>query len=209
MKLPTDERLKNVAKNPDPQFAVLYFQFGRYLLIGSSRPGSQVATLQGIWNDQMNPPWDSKMTVNINTEMNYWPAEVTNLSELHEPLFDMIEDVAKTGQNVAKEHYGARGWVLHHNTDLWRGTAPINRCRSRHLGDGRRVDVPPFVGALSVFRRQEIFTARLSDYEKRRAVFCGFFSERPKNRISGERPVQFARTRWPCDGANDGSSNHS
>lgn len=126
MKLPTDERLKNVAKTPDPQLATLYFQFGRYLLIGSSRPGSQVATLQGIWNDQMNPPWDSKMTVNINTEMNYWPAEVTNLTELHGALFDMIADCAVTGQNVAKEHYGARGWVLHHNTDLWRGTAPIN-----------------------------------------------------------------------------------
>ena len=126
MKLPTDERLKNVAKNPDPQLATLYFQYGRYLLIGSSRPGSQVATLQGIWNDQINPPWDSKMTVNINTEMNYWPAEITNLAELHQPLFDMIEEVAQTGQNVAKEHYDARGWVLHHNTDLWRGTAPIN-----------------------------------------------------------------------------------
>jgi alpha-L-fucosidase 2 len=126
MKLPTDQRLKNVAQTPDPQLAALYFQYGRYLLISSSRPGSQVATLQGVWNDQMNPPWDSKMTVNINTEMNYWPAEVTNLAELHEPLFDMIADCAVTGQNVAKEHYSARGWVLHHNTDLWRGTAPIN-----------------------------------------------------------------------------------
>lgn len=126
IKLPTDQRLKNVGQTPDPQLAALYFQFGRYLLLSSSRPGSQVATLQGVWNDQMNPPWDSKMTVNINTEMNYWPAEVTNLSELTGPLFDMIQDVSQTGPNVAKEHYGARGWVLHHNTDLWRGAAPIN-----------------------------------------------------------------------------------
>jgi alpha-L-fucosidase 2 len=126
MKQPTDTRLKSVAQTPDPQLAELYFQYGRYLLIASSRPGGQVANLQGIWNDQMNPPWDSKMTVNINTEMNYWPAEVTNLSECHEALFKMIEECAQTGRNVAREHYGARGWVLHHNTDLWRGTAPIN-----------------------------------------------------------------------------------
>lgn len=125
-KLPTDERLKSVAKTPDPQLATLYFQFGRYLLIASSRPGTQVATLQGKWNDQMNPPWDSKMTVNINTEMNYWPSEVTNLTECNGPLFDMIEECAVTGRKVAQAHYGARGWVLHHNTDLWRGTAPIN-----------------------------------------------------------------------------------
>jgi alpha-L-fucosidase 2 len=104
----------------------LYFQFGRYLLIGSSRAGSQPANLQGIWNDQIKPPWDSKWTVNINTEMNYWPAEVTNLSELTDPLFGMIEDCVESGGKTAKAHYGARGWVLHHNTDLWRGTAPIN-----------------------------------------------------------------------------------
>jgi alpha-L-fucosidase 2 len=118
--------LKNVAQKRDPQLVALYFQYGRYLLIASSRPGGQVANLQGLWNDQMNPPWDSKMTVNINTEMNYWPAEVTNLAECHEALFKMIEECAQTGRNVAKEHYGARGWVLHHNTDLWRATAPIN-----------------------------------------------------------------------------------
>ena len=125
-RLPTDERLKKVATQPDPQLAALYFQFGRYLLIGSSRPGTQPANLQGIWNDQLRPPWDSKWTVNINTEMNYWPAEVCNLSELHEPLFDLIEDCVATGRKTAQAHYGARGWVLHHNTDLWRGTAPIN-----------------------------------------------------------------------------------
>ncbi len=123
---PTDKRIENFAKQNDPQLLELYFQYGRYLLIASSRPGSQPANLQGIWNDQLNPPWDSKWTTNINTEMNYWPVEVTNLSECHEPLFDMLEDVAETGRKTAMAHYGCRGWVLHHNTDLWRGTAPVN-----------------------------------------------------------------------------------
>ena len=125
-KLPTDERLINFKTNADPQLAALYFQFGRYLLIASSRPGDQAANLQGIWNDSLRPAWDSKYTVNINTEMNYWPAEVANLSECAEPLFAMIEDCAVTGRKTAQAHYGTRGWVLHHNTDLWRGTAPIN-----------------------------------------------------------------------------------
>ena len=124
--LPTTERLASHDKAQDPHLAALYFQYGRYLLIASSRPGSQPANLQGIWNDRLYPPWDSKWTTNINTEMNYWPAELTNLSECHEPLFDMLAEVAQTGQRVAREHYGARGWVLHHNTDLWRGAAPIN-----------------------------------------------------------------------------------
>ncbi len=126
MNQPTDQRIAEFAKQDDPQMVELYFQFGRYLLIASSRPGSQPANLQGIWNDSLNPPWESKWTTNINTEMNYWPAEVTNLSECHEPLFALIEDVAESGSKTAKVHYGCRGWVLHHNTDLWRGTAPIN-----------------------------------------------------------------------------------
>ena len=123
---PTLERLLNDDKGSDPQLAALYFQFGRYLLIASSRPGAQPANLQGIWNDQLKPPWDSKWTVNINTEMNYWPAELTNLSECHEPLFALLEDLCISGARTAQEHYGARGWVLHHNADLWRGSAPIN-----------------------------------------------------------------------------------
>jgi alpha-L-fucosidase 2 len=123
---PTDKRIENFAKGNDPQLLKLYFQYGRYLLIASSRPGSQPANLQGIWNDKLDPPWDSKWTVNINTEMNYWPVEVTNLSECHEPLFDMLDDVAESGRKTAMAHYGCRGWVLHHNTDIWRGTAPIN-----------------------------------------------------------------------------------
>jgi alpha-L-fucosidase 2 len=123
---PTDERLVAFAKGGDPQFAALYFQFGRYLLISSSRPGGQPANLQGLWNHQMAPPWGSKYTININTEMNYWPAEATNLSECHEPLFRLIEDLSKTGSHTAKVHYGAHGWVAHHNTDLWRASAPID-----------------------------------------------------------------------------------
>ena len=126
MKLPTDERIKNFGKGNDPQFAALYFQFGRYLLISSSRPGGQPANLQGLWNQSMNPPWQSKYTININTEMNYWPAEVCNLGECVEPLIAMIKDLSVTGARTAQEMYGARGWVAHHNTDLWRATGPID-----------------------------------------------------------------------------------
>ena len=125
-KLPTDERIRNFATANDPQLAALYFQFGRYLLISSSRPGTQPANLQGLWNDQMKPPWESKYTININTEMNYWPAEVTNLSELVEPLVALVMDLTVTGARTARLHYGARGWVAHHNTDLWRAAAPVD-----------------------------------------------------------------------------------
>ena len=124
--LPTDQRLKNFAAGNDPDLAALAFQYGRYLLIASSRAGGQPANLQGIWNDSLHPAWDSKWTVNINTEMNYWPAEVANLSECTAPLFDLIAGCAATGAKTAQAQYGAHGWVLHHNTDLWRGTAPIN-----------------------------------------------------------------------------------
>jgi alpha-L-fucosidase 2 len=123
---PTDERIRDPDKTNDPQLAALYFQFGRYLLISSSRPGSQPANLQGIWNDSMNPPWQSKYTININTEMNYWPAEPTNLGECVEPLVAMVMDLTDTGARTAKTCYGADGWVAHHNTDLWRASAPID-----------------------------------------------------------------------------------
>jgi alpha-L-fucosidase 2 len=103
----------------------LYFQYGRYLLISSSRPGSQPANLQGIWNDQIRPPWSSNWTANINVQMNYWPAETCNLSECHEPLFDLIEGLSVTGAQTARENYGASGWVSHHNVDLWRQSAPV------------------------------------------------------------------------------------
>ena len=122
----TTERLANFSNGNDPSFAALYVQYGRYLLISASRPGTRPANLQGIWNDLTNPPWGSKYTTNINAEMNYWPAELLNLSPMHEPLFDMIAELSQAGKVTAKEYYNAPGWVLHHNTDLWRGTAPIN-----------------------------------------------------------------------------------
>ncbi|MFC1223434.1 glycoside hydrolase N-terminal domain-containing protein [Pedobacter sp. BG31] len=125
-RLPTDERLKKFVSSGDAAFAALYMQYGRYLLISSSRPGTQPANLQGIWNDLLTPPWGSKYTTNINLEMNYWPAEVLNLSALNEPLFRKIKGLIKTGGETAKAYYNARGWVIHHNTDLWNGTAPIN-----------------------------------------------------------------------------------
>lgn len=124
--LPTDERPMQFLQGFDPHLATLYFQYGRYLLISSSRPGTQPANLQGIWNYQMEPPWESKYTININTEMNYWPAETTNLSECHEPLLRMVSELVENGARTARVHYGARGWVCHHNTDLWRQTAPID-----------------------------------------------------------------------------------
>lgn len=122
----TDLRIKEFANAEDPQLVGLYFQFGRYLLISSSQPGNQPANLQGIWNHQLNPAWDSKYTVNINTEMNYWPAEITNLSEMHQPLFSMLKDLAVTGKESASKMYHARGWNMHHNTDLWRMTGVVD-----------------------------------------------------------------------------------
>lgn len=124
--LPTDERIELLKTESDPSLAALYYQFGRYLLISSSRPGTQAANLQGIWNDNPNPWWDSKYTVNINLPMNYWFAQTGNLSELMEPLESLIRDVAEAGERTAAEHWGARGWVLHQNTDLWRATAPMD-----------------------------------------------------------------------------------
>lgn len=124
--LPTDERMQKIQASPDPQLASLYYNFGRYLLISSSRPGTQPANLQGIWNNDMNPAWDSKYTTNINTEMNYWPVESGNLSDLTEPLTTMVKELTDQGTQVAREHYGAGGWVLHQNTDIWRVAAPMD-----------------------------------------------------------------------------------
>ncbi|GAB2808200.1 glycoside hydrolase family 95 protein [Ferruginibacter profundus] len=124
--LPTNERLKNFHTANDPQFAALYFQFGRYLLISSSQPGGQPANLQGIWNNKLRPAWDSKYTININAEMNYWPAEKTNLSELHEPFLQMVKELSIAGMQTAKDMYGARGWMAHHNTDIWRATGAVD-----------------------------------------------------------------------------------
>ena len=122
----TDERVRNFNQSDDLNLVALLYQYGRYLLISSSQPGGQPANLQGIWNGSMKAPWDSKYTININAEMNYWPAEVTNLSECHTPFFSMVNDLAKTGSDAAHVLYGAKGWVAHHNTDLWRVTGPVD-----------------------------------------------------------------------------------
>lgn len=123
---PTDERIKNFNSTNDPHLAALYFQYGRYLLISCSQPGGQPANLQGIWSHQLYPPWDAKYTININAQMNYWPAEKTNLSELHEPFLTMVKEVAVTGERTAREMYGTRGWMAHHNTDIWRATGAVD-----------------------------------------------------------------------------------
>jgi alpha-L-fucosidase 2 len=125
-KAATDERLQNFNTVNDPHLVTLYYQFGRYLLISSSQPGGQAANLQGIWNDKLRPAWDSKYTININAEMNYWPAEKTNLAELHEPFLQLVKDISITGQQTAKDMYGARGWAAHHNTDIWRTTGAVD-----------------------------------------------------------------------------------
>lgn len=129
MTKPTDQRISEFANVEDPDLVATYFQFGRYLLISSSQPGSQPANLQGIWNPNSGqyPAWDSKYTTNINVEMNYWPAEVTNLSECHNPFIELIKDVSVTGKQTASEMYGSRGWTLHHNTDLWRMTGAVDK----------------------------------------------------------------------------------
>jgi len=128
--IPTDERLEKIKKGmEDPGLIEQYFQFGRYLLISSSRPGTMPANLQGLWNNSLTPPWNSDYHLNINLQMNYWPAEVTNLSECHEPLFDLIDLISKFGKDTAKRLYGARGFVVHHVTDIWGTTTPVGFVR--------------------------------------------------------------------------------
>lgn len=124
--LPTDRRIADFAQGDDPALAALYVQFARYLMIASSRPGTQPANLQGIWNEETDPPWGSKYTANINLQMNYWLPAPANLIDCLDPLVVMVEELAETGREVARVHYHARGWVMHHNTDLWRATGPID-----------------------------------------------------------------------------------
>ncbi len=132
----TDKRIENFAQTNDAHLVATYFQFGRYLLICSSQPGGQPANLQGIWNDKLLPSWDSKYTCNINVEMNYWPSEVTNLTELNQPLFNMVKEVSESGKETAKIMYGADGWVLHHNTDIWRITGAVDKAPSGMWASG-------------------------------------------------------------------------
>jgi alpha-L-fucosidase 2 len=136
--LPTDVRLKRYQPGADPSLAALYFQFGRYLLVASSRPGTQPANLQGIWNKDMNPAWSANWTLNCNAQINYWPVEVANLAECHEPLIDLTTELSADGTNIARNLYGARGWVAHHNTDIWRQAGPVagSACWSVFQGGG-------------------------------------------------------------------------
>ena len=122
---PTDQRVREFEANPDQSLAALYFNYGRYLLISSSRPGTQPANLQGIWNNELRPPWSSNWTSNINVQMNYWPVETCNLSECHLSLFEMVTDLSRNGARTAAINYGAKGWVSHHNIDLWRQSGPV------------------------------------------------------------------------------------
>ncbi|MDE6858770.1 MAG: glycoside hydrolase family 95 protein, partial [Alistipes sp.] len=125
----TSERIARFNGGGDPSLAALMFQYGRYLLISSSQPGGQPANLQGVWNDRLLAPWDGKYTININTQMNYWPAEPAALSEMHEPLLTMIRELSESGRQTARTMYGCRGWCAHHNTDLWRATGPVDAAR--------------------------------------------------------------------------------
>jgi alpha-L-fucosidase 2 len=182
--LPTDERLK-AFQSDDPALLALYFQYGRYLLISSSRPGSQPANLQGIWNDQIRPPWSCNWTANINVQMNYWPVETCNLSECHEPLFDLIDGLSLNGAQTARENYGASGWVSHHNVDLWRQSAPVG-----NFGGGSptwanwQMSGPWFCAHLwehYLFTEDRKFLARAYPIMKGAAEFCSDWLIEDKN----------------------------
>ena len=205
--LPTDDRLrrlKTAGLESDPALVALHFQYGRYLLIASSRAGSEPANLQGNWNELLDPPWESKYTLNINFEMNYWPAEVANLSECHEPLFDMIDDLIISGGRTAKEQYGCRGWVAASQH------RPLARLRAdqqhrRHLAHRRRVAVPASVGTLPVHRRQKISRRpRLPGHESRVALFRRFSHQGSEDRLARHVAVVLARTGNPDDRPDDG-----
>jgi alpha-L-fucosidase 2 len=158
--IPTDARIADFASGKDPALAALYVQYARYLLLACSRETSQPANLQGLWNDKLQPPWGSKCTININTEMNYWPAHPAALPECAEPLFRLVEDLAESGRATAKNHYGAPGWVAHHNTDLWRATAPI---------DGVQWGLWPMGGAWLCLHLWDHYQFTLSEDHLRRA----------------------------------------
>jgi alpha-L-fucosidase 2 len=179
---PTDERIRDSARSNDPQLCALYFQYARYLLISSSRSGTQPANLQGIWNEGMSPPWDSKYTININTEMNYWPAEPTNLAECAEPLIAMVQELSDTGARTAKVHWGASGWVTHHNTDGWRAAAPDRWAFVWNVANGRSVVVPASMGSLRIRRRPGVLGEGLPGYEGRRTVLPRYSVEEPEHK---------------------------
>lgn len=185
---PTDERIRDPDKENDPQLAALYFQFGRYLLIGSSRPGTQPANLQGLWNESMNPPWQSKYTININTEMNYWPAEPMNLSECVEPLVAMVMDLTETGAH-GPDHVQRRR--LGHASQ-YRPVAGLRSDRRSpvgHVADGRRLAVPAPVGPLRLLPRQGVSGQGLSSPEGSGPVLPRYAGRRPQAQMAGDEPV--------------------
>ncbi|MDR3227991.1 MAG: glycoside hydrolase family 95 protein [Puniceicoccales bacterium] len=179
---PTDQRIKEFSKTKDPKLAELYFNFGRYLLICSSQPSGQPANLQGIWNPHISPPWDSKYTTNINVEMNYWPAETTNLAETHEPFIQMARELSITGAETAKKMYGTRGWVLHHNTDIWRITGPVDRAGSGMWPTGSAW-VAQHLWERYLFSGDKKYLAEIYPVLKGAALFMlDFLCEEPKNK---------------------------
>jgi len=182
VKSPTDMRIANFANDNDPQLAALYFQFGRYLLISASQPGGQPATLQGLWNDKLSPPWGSKYTININTEMNYWPAEETNLSEMHDPLIQMVKELSVTGRQTARIMYGSGGWVAHHNTDLWRITGPVDAIYSGLWPSGG-IWLSRHLWERYLYTGDKVYLQSVYDAMKGAAQFClDFLIEEPEHK---------------------------
>ena len=168
---PTDRRIAAFASRNDPDLAVLYVQFARYLTISGSRPGTQPLNLQGIWNDKVIPPWASGYTTNINVEMNYWPTDLLNLSECMEPLIRLIEEVAVNGREVARKMYGKEGWVLHHNTTLWRGAQPVdNDAMPAFWNQGAGLVVPARLGSLPLHRGPPVPPAYVPGHSRSRRV---------------------------------------
>ncbi len=195
---PTDVRIAQHASTSDPQFSALLFQYGRYLLISSSRPGTQPANLQGIWNDSLSPSWDSKYTLNANLPMNYWPADTTNLAECYEPVFGMIRELAVTGARTAQVQYGAGGWVTHHNTDAWRGSSVVDFAAGRHVADRRRLAGDHDLGPLPVHRRHSTFLqANYPAMKGAAQFFLDALVQEPVAGVPGHQPVELAGAQPP------------
>ncbi len=169
--LPTNERLEKIQTSPDASLAALCYQFARYVLISSSRPGTEPANLQGIWNQDMNPAWDSKYTTNINLQMNYWPVETAHLTECAQPLIKMVGELSDQGAQVAREHYGCKGWVFHQNTDLWRVAAPMDGPDLGNIHNRRRMALYTALGALSFFDGHKLSQTNLSGHKRFSRIF--------------------------------------
>ena len=188
----TDQRIANYQKNQDSGLIALVYQFGRYLMISGSRPGTQPLHLQGIWNDELRPPWSSNYTLNINTQMNYWPAETANLSECHLPLFDLISHLVEKGKKTAEINYGMPGWVAHHNADVWAHSCPVGE----GAGDPVWANWPMAGAWLALhlfehfdFTRDKAFLASAYPVMKDAALFCMHWLT-PDNRVNAPKDGQ-------------------